>query len=44
MRHQKNHLFLGIFMISGLFLIVGAITVLGARDAFAYGEYMESYF
>ncbi len=44
MRHQKNHLFLGIFVISGLFLIVGAITVLGARDAFAYGEYMESYF
>ena len=44
MRHQKNHLFLGIFVISGMFLIVGAVTVLGARDAFTYGEYLESYF
>ena len=44
MRHQKNHLIVGIFVISGLFLIAGAITVLGAKDAFAWGEPMESYF
>ncbi len=44
MRHQKNHLFLGIFVISGIVLIGAAIVVLGARAGFRRGVTMESYF
>ncbi|MHC4512407.1 MAG: MlaD family protein [Planctomycetota bacterium] len=44
MRHQKNHLFLGIFVIAGIVLIGGVITLLGAQTAFRRGIAMESYF
>jgi len=44
MRHQKNHLFLGIFVIAGIFLIAGTVTLLGARAGFREGVAMESYF
>ena len=44
MKHKKNHLLLGSFVIVGAFLIVGAIVTLGAKGAFRKGVMMESYF
>lgn len=44
MRHQKNHLFLGIFVISGIVLIGAAIVLVGAKAGFKRGVVMESYF